>query len=280
MKHVLIEKAFDIAIVKINRPEVLNALNFELVSELIDIFNNIINDEKINAAILTGVGNKAFCAGGDLNQVIKMDPLQAEKYASHVHTLLNTIENLEKPVVAAINGYALGGGCQLALACDIRIASANAKIGQTEVKIGIPPGWGGTQRLARIVGMAKAKELIYTGKIICAKEAKEINLFNTVISLGNSHSLVFNEKENVNNQELNILLNAKLIRESIKFTRTITVNDHFAIKIAKSLINKSRDVTIDSGLAMERFGWSLCFTKNEEDKLKSSFHKIKNDFSR
>ncbi len=270
MKHVLIEKAFDIAIVKINRPEVLNALNFELVSELIEIFNNIISDDKINAVILTGVGNIAFCAGGDLNQVIKMDPIQAEKYASHVHYLLNTIENLEKPVIAAINGYALGGGCQLALACDIRIASANAKIGQTEVKIGIPPGWGGTQRLARIVGMAKAKELIYTGKIICAKEAKEINLFNMVISLDNSHSLVFNDKKNINSQELNILLNAKLVEESIKFTRTITVNDRFAIKISKSLINKSRDINIESGLTLERFGCALCFTKNDNDKMKFS----------
>ena len=197
MKHVLIEKDFDIAIVKINRPDVLNALNFELVSELLEIFNNIVNDDKINAVILTGVGNKAFCSGGDLNQVIKMDPLQAEKYASHVHNLLNTIENLEKPVIAAINGYALGGGCQLALACDIRIASSNAKIGQTEVKIGIPPGWGGTQRLARIVGIAKAKELIYTGKILRASEAKEINLFNMIISLSNNHLLLFNENENI-----------------------------------------------------------------------------------
>lgn len=277
MKNVLIEKAFDIAIVKINRPKVLNALNFELVSELIESFNNIINDDKINAVILTGVGNKAFCAGGDLNQVIKMDPLQAEKYASHVHHLLNTIENLEKPVIAAINGYALGGGCQLALACDIRIASANATIGQTEVKIGIPPGWGGTQRLARIVGIAKAKELIYTGKIICAKEAKEINLFNMVISLGNFHSLVLNDKENIYSEESNTQLNAILIQESIKFTKTITVNDRFAIKIAKSLINKSRDINIESGLAFERFGCALCFTKNDKDndkdKMKSFFCK-------
>jgi len=273
MKHVLIEKAFDIAIVKINRPKVLNALNFELVSELVEIFNNIVNDDKINAVILTGVGNKAFCAGGDLNQVIKMDPLQAEKYASHVHNLLNIIENLEKPVIAAINGYALGGGCQLALACDIRIASSNAKIGQTEIKIGIPPGWGGTQRLARIVGIAKAKELIYTGKIICAKDAKEINLFNMIISLGNNHSLVFNDKENLNNEEFNILLNAKLIQESIKFTRTITVNERFPIKISKSLLNKSRDINRESGLALERFGCALCFTKNDKDQIKSFFHK-------
>jgi 3-hydroxypropionyl-coenzyme A dehydratase len=275
MKHVLIEKDFDIAIVKINRPDVLNVLNYELVSELLDIFNNIINDNKINAVILTGVGNKAFCAGGDLNQVIKMDPSQAEKYASHIHNLLNTIENLEKPVIAAINGYALGGGCQLALACDIRIASANAKIGQTEVKIGIPPGWGGTQRLARIVGIAKAKELIFTGKILCANEAKEINLFNMVVSSSNNHSLVSNENENTDNEELNILLNTKLIQESIKFTRTITLNNSFAIKIAKSLINKSRDINIESGLTWERFGCALCFTNNDKDKdkMKSFFHK-------
>lgn len=275
MKHVLIEKDFDIAIVKINRPDVLNALNYELVSKLLDIFNNIINDNKINAVILTGVGNKAFCSGGDLSEVIKMDPSQAEKYASHVHNLLNTIENLEKPVIAAINGYALGGGCQLALACDIRIASANAKIGQTEVKIGIPPGWGGTQRLARIVGIAKAKELIFTGQILCANEAKEIDLFNMVVSSRNNHSLVSNENENIDNEELNILLNTKLIQESIKFTRTIALNNSFAIKIAKSLINKSRDINIESGLTWERFGCALCFTKNDKDKetMKSFFHK-------
>jgi 3-hydroxypropionyl-coenzyme A dehydratase len=266
MEHVLIEKDGNIAIVKINRPEVLNALNFKLVSELKEVFNNINNNDKINAVILTGVGNKAFCSGGDLNQVIDMNPSEAEKYASHVHNLLNTIENLDKPVIAAINGYALGGGCQLALACDIRIASSNAKIGQTEVKIGIPPGWGGTQRLARIVGMAKAKELIYTGKIICAKEAKEINLFNMVISLDNNPLLPFNE-EKINNEELSIQLNTKLIEESMKFARTITVNDLFAIKIAKSLINKSRDINIESGLTLERFGCALCFTNNIKDKM-------------
>jgi 3-hydroxypropionyl-coenzyme A dehydratase len=268
MKYVLIEKEFDIAIVKINRPEVLNALNFELVSELTEIFNNIDIDNDVNAVILTGVGNIAFCAGGDLKQVIKMDPLQAEKYASHVHNLLNTIENLEKPVIAAINGYALGGGCQLALACDIRIASTNAKIGQTEVKIGIPPGWGGTQRLARIVGMAKAKELIYTGKIITSKEAKEINLFNYVISLDKNHSSLISDKVNMTNDEINVLLNAKLIEECIKLAKTITVNDHYAIKIAKSLLNKSRDINIESGLTLERVACALCFTKDNKDKMK------------
>ncbi len=272
MKYVLIENDTDVCIVKINRPNVLNALNFELVSELIQIFNSINSDDKIKVVILTGVGNKAFCAGGDLNQVIKMDPIQAEKYASHLHNLLNTIENLEKPVIASINGYALGGGCQLALACDIRIASSNAKIGQTEVKIGIPPGWGGTQRLARIVGIAKAKELIYTGKIISAEEAKEINLFNMIISSKNNQILL-NNKENTNNEDFNIELRTKLIQESINFARTITVNNTFALKIAKSLINKARDLDIESGLILERFGCSLCFSNNEKEKMNSFFYK-------
>jgi len=268
LKYVLTEKDNDIIIVKINRPDVLNALNFDLVSELIQTFKNLNEDEKIRAIILTGVGTKAFCSGGDLNYVININPIQAEKYAFHVHTLLNIIENLDKPVIGAINGYALGGGCQLALACDIRIASSNAKIGQTEVKIGIPPGWGGTQRLARIIGVSRAKELIFTGKILSALEAKKINLFNNVISLvDNENSIDYTQNININ--ELNLSLNSKLIHESVKLAKQITVSNYFAIKIAKSLINKSRDVNIDSGLLMERYGCSLCFTNMDKDKMKS-----------
>ena len=120
----------------------------------------------------------AFCVGGDIKYVSGIDPIEAERYATFMHDLLNKIENLEKPAIAAINGYALGGGCQLALACDIRIASSNAKIGQTEVTIDVPPGWGGTQRLSRIVGPAKAKELIYSGKMITTEEAEQIGLVN------------------------------------------------------------------------------------------------------
>ena len=272
MKYVLIEKDSNIGIVKINRPEVLNALNFDLVSELIQTFNNLNDDEKIKAVILTGVGTKAFCSGGDLNYVINMSPIQAEKYASKVHSLLNTMENLDKPVIGAINGYALGGGCQLALACDIRIASSNAKIGQTEVKIGIPPGWGGTQRLARIVGVSRAKELIFTGKIISSLEAKKINLFNNVIFL-NDNEISLAHQHKTDSYNLGTLLNAKLIRECIEFTKQIIINDQFVIKIAKSLINKSRDIPIESGLVMERFGSSLCFTNFDSDKMKSFLYK-------
>src|SRR5829696_446858 len=139
------------------------------------VFESQINDDiasaedKIKVIIITGAGEKSFCAGGDIRYVANIDPIEAEIYATYMHGLLNKIENIEKPVIAAINGYALGGGCQLALACDIRIASSNAKLGQTEVTIGVPPGWGGTQRLLRIVGPAKAKELIYTGKMMTAE---------------------------------------------------------------------------------------------------------------
>ena len=269
MTNLIVEIDSDIMIVKLNRPEVYNALNLELVSDLSMIFNTVLNEDNIKAVILTGIGNKAFCAGGDLNMVIDMTPIQAEKYAYQVHNLLNTIENFEKPVIAAINGYALGGGCQLALACDLRIASSNAKIGQPEVTIGIPPGWGGTQRLARIIGISKAKELIFTGKIISAEEAKKINLLNTVIYLDNNKQIQNAEINKSENSEDDDLLSLKLIKESVKIAKTITINDAFAIKIIKSLINKSRDINIDSGLALERFGNLLCLTSNDKHKIRN-----------
>ena len=268
MTNLIVEIDSDIMIVKLNRPEVYNALNLELVSELSMIFNNVLNEDNIKAVILTGRGNKAFCAGGDLNMVIDMTPIQAEKYASQVHNLLNTIENFEKPVIAAINGYALGGGCQLALACDLRIASSNAKIGQPEVTIGIPPGWGGSQRLARIIGISKAKELIFTGKIISAEEAKKINLLNSVIYLDNNKQIQSAELNKSENSEVDDL-SLKLIKESIKIAKTITINDAFAIKIIKSLINKSRDINIDSGLVLERFGSLLCLTSNDKHNIRN-----------
>jgi 3-hydroxypropionyl-coenzyme A dehydratase len=268
MTNLIVEIDSDIMIVKLNRPEVYNALNLELVSELSMIFNTVLNEDNIKAVILTGIGNKAFCAGGDLNMVIDMTPIQAEKYAYQVHNLLNTIENFEKPVIAAINGYALGGGCQLALACDLRIASSNAKLGQPEVTIGIPPGWGGSQRLARIIGISKAKELIFTGKIISAEEAKKINLLNTVIYLDNKKQIQ-NAEIKSENPKVDDLLSLKLLKESVKIAKTITINDAFAIKIIKSLINKSRDVNIDSGLTLERFGNLLCLTSNDKHKIRN-----------
>ena len=142
----------DIAIITINRPEVLNAINVDVIAELSSAIDILSADDSVKVVIITGKGERSFCAGADIRYVVNINPIEAERYASSVHTMLNKIENLEKPVIAAINGYALGGGCEITLACDIRIASVNAKIGQTEVKIGIPPGWGGTQRMLRILG--------------------------------------------------------------------------------------------------------------------------------
>ena len=167
-----------IVIIKINRPEVLNAINIDVIAELSNTIDAVGLDDNIRAVIITGAGERSFCAGADLNYVVNLSPIEAERYATTIHNLLNKIENLPRPVIAAINGYALGGGCEIALACDIRIASSNAKIGQTEVKVGIPPGWGGTQRMLRLLRVSKAKELIYTGRMIGADEALQIGLVN------------------------------------------------------------------------------------------------------
>src|SRR5215207_2679708 len=192
MKHIVLDLQtnIDIAIIRINRPEVLNALNKEIMTELSQAIDIVSTDDGIKVIVITGTGERSFCAGADIRYVVNVDPIEAERYATFIHTLLNKIEDLQKPVIAAINGYALGGGCELALACDIRIASSNAKIGQTEVAIGIPQGWGATQRLLRIVGPAKAKELIYTGKMITAEEAERIGFVNKVVNTLQSASLL------------------------------------------------------------------------------------------
>jgi 3-hydroxypropionyl-coenzyme A dehydratase len=278
----------DVAIMKINRPEVLNALDKEVAAELYTAIEIAGADDKIKVIIITGAGERSFCAGGDIRYVANIDPIEAERYATFMHGLLNKMENLEKPVIAAINGYALGGGCQLALACDIRIASSNARLGQPEVTIGIPPGWGGTQRLSRIVGPAKAKELIYTGKMITAKEAERIGLVNKVVSMTpeEANSLLKKidttstanpskeEKQQQEKQRANEvakILNKKLMDECLSFAREITKNSFTAVKTSKMLINKGMDTDIDTGLRLEIYGWALCFAHEDRQKLMSSF---------
>ena len=189
MKYIQLEPLGDIAIIKINRPEALNALNLDVIAELSRTIDIVGVDDGIKVVIITGAGEKSFCAGADIAYMVNIEPMKAERYATSAQSVLNKIEKLEKPVIAAINGFALGGGCELSLVCDMRIASSNAKIGQPEVTIGIPPGWGGTQRLTRIIGPAKAKELIFTGKMITAEEAAQIGLVNKVISLTSEDQL-------------------------------------------------------------------------------------------
>jgi 3-hydroxypropionyl-coenzyme A dehydratase len=284
MKYILFDlqaKDEGIAIIKINRPEVLNALNREAMFELSTAIDIVDADDKIKVVIITGAGEKSFCAGADIRYVVNIDPIEAEKYATFIHGLLNKIENLEKPVIAAINGYALGGGCELALACDIRIASSNAKIGQTEVTVGIPPGWGGTQRLLRIVGPSKTKELIYTGNMITAEEAEGVGLVNRVISLSAEENVITipsstssqeeHPQEKQRGNELAKILNKKLTDECLSLAKEIANNSFTAVKTSKMLINKGMDVDINTGLQLITYGWALCFAHEDRQKMMSAF---------
>ena len=276
MKYIQLEPRGDIAIIKINRPEALNAVNTDVIAELSRAIDIVGADDATKAIIITGVGERSFCAGADIAYMVNIDPIKAERYASSAQAVLNKIERLEKPVIAAVNGFALGGGCELALACDIRIASGNAKIGQPEVTIGIPPGWGGTQRLARIVGPAKAKELIFTGKMITAEEAAQIGLVNKVVNLepedqsqSQTSDEISNKKEKANEEARS--LNKKLIEECISLANQIAKNSFIAVKVSKMLINKSMDIGIDSGLRLEIYGWAMCFAHEDRQKMMSAF---------
>jgi 3-hydroxypropionyl-coenzyme A dehydratase len=302
MKYIQLEPREEVAIIRINRPEALNAMNVDVIAELSRTIDIVGPDDGIKALIITGAGEKSFCAGADISYMVNIQPIQAEKYATSAQAVLNKIENLQKPVIAAVNGFALGGGCELAMVCDIRIASSNAKLGQPEVTIGIPPGWGGTQRLSRIVGPAKAKELVFTGKTIAADEAQQIGLVNKVVSLTSeeedrsttsstpqaadnkssaaeqskslsreqsSEELQKQEKQRAN--ELAKLLNKKLMDECFSFAKEVTKNSFTAVKTSKILINKAMDADIDTGLRLEIYGWALCFAHEDRQKMMSAF---------
>jgi len=277
MKYVQLEPIADIAVIKINRPEALNALNTDVILELSRTLDIIGVDDGIKAVIITGVGERSFCAGADISYMVNITPIMAEKYASAAQDVLNKIEKLEKPVIAAINGFALGGGCELAMVCDIRIASSNAKLGQPEVTIGIHPGWGGTQRLLRIVGPSKAKELIFTGRTISAEEAEKIGLVNKVIALGPNDVLPPDApdgdsvKEKERSTQLARILNKKLMEECLVLAREITKNSFIAVKTSKMLINKGMDADINTGLRLEIYGWALCFAHEDREKMMSAF---------
>ena len=278
MKYIQIEPLGDVCLLRINRPEALNAMNTDVIAELSRSIDIVGFDDSIKVVVITGSGEKSFCAGADIAYMVNIDPMNAEKYATSAQGVLNKIEKLGKPVIAAVNGFALGGGCELSMVCDIRIASSNAKMGQPEVTIGIPPGWGGTQRLVRLVGPAKAKELIYTGKMVSAQEAYEIGLVNKVISLDNDDQLPpevddksdpKQEKERA--AEIAKILNRKLIKESVALAKEITKNGFTAVKVSKTLINKAFDTDLDTGLRLEIFGWALCFAHEDRQRMMSAF---------
>jgi len=247
MSLVNVSKSEGIATVKINRPDKYNAMNTEVAKELITVFNDLDKDEAVKVIIITGEGDKAFSAGADIAYMSTITPIESERYAKTGHLLTFTVENCSKPTIAAVNGFALGGGCELALACDMRIAADTAKMGQPEVTIGVCPGWGGTQRLQRIVGIAKAKELIYTGRQVKADEAKEIGLVNQVVEL------------------------SKLVEEANNMAKLIAQNSSMAVRMSKIAINKGGNSDIDTGLALELYTWGLCFTHPDRTERMTAF---------
>jgi len=279
MKYIQVEPQEDVAIIRINRPEALNAMNTDVISELSRAIDIVGVDDGIKVVIITGAGDRSFCAGADISYMVDIDPMTAERYASSAQSVLNKIEKLEKPVIAAVNGFALGGGCELAMVCDLRIASSNAKLGQPEVTIGIPPGWGGTQRLMRIVGPAKAKELVFTGKMITADEAFQIGLVNNIVSLNSEDELSVeipageNDKENekVRAKSIAKQLNKKLMVECIAMAKEIAKNSSNAVKVSKMLINRGMDTDLDTGLRLEIYGWALCFAHEDRKKMMTTF---------
>jgi 3-hydroxypropionyl-coenzyme A dehydratase len=279
MKYIQIEPLGDVCLLRINRPEALNAMNTDVIAELSRSIDIVGFDDSIRVVIITGSGEKSFCAGADIAYMVNIDPMSAEKYATSAQSVLNKIERLDKPVIAAVNGFALGGGCELSMVCDMRIASSNAKMGQPEVTIGIPPGWGGTQRLVRLVGPAKAKELIFTGKMISAQEAYEIGLVNKVVSLSNEDQLPPEigddksdpKKEKERAAEIARILNRKLINECTTLAKEITKNGFTAVKVSKTLINKALDTDLDTGLKLEIYGWALCFAHEDRQRMMSAF---------
>lgn len=226
-KNTLYEKSEGIATITINRPKALNALNEETVLELLARLEDAKKDENVKVVVVTGAGDKAFSAGADLKMMKGAGAVKGMHLSQVGQELTTEIEKLEKPVIAAINGYALGGGLELSMACDLRIASENAKLGQPEINVGLIPGWGGTQRLPRFVGKAIAKEMIFTGKMIDVKTAERLGLLNKVVPAN----------------ELNAAVK--------KLANELMSKPPIGLELAKQLIHNSTEIDLRVGLTHE-----------------------------
>lgn len=251
---VKIDKRDNVYILTINRPEALNALNEEVLTDLNEAIDIVIGDETARAVIITGEG-RAFVAGADIGAQAVLDIEGGRKWGQNGSALFRKIEKMDIPVIAAVNGFALGGGCELALACDLITASTKAKFGQPEVGLGIIPGFSGTQRLPRRIGIAKAKELIYTGRMIKAEEAEKIGLVNQVSEL------------------------ETLISDALALAAEITKNAPLAVKYAKAAVSRGMEVDIDNGIAVENELFAMCFgSEDQKEGMHAFLEKRQADF--
>jgi len=246
-ENILFEKKNAIAYVTVNRPKVLNALNMATMEELRRAFHGIKQDAELRVVILTGAGEKAFIAGADISELARNNPVEAKAYTHQGQSVLNLIENCGKPVIACINGFALGGGCEIAMACTMRLASETAKFGQPEVKLGIIPGYGGTQRLPRLVGKGLAMQLVLAGEMITAQEAHRIGLVNEVVAA------------------------AELIPRAEAVAQKIIANAPLAVQWAMEAVNKGMEMPLAEGLFLEATLFGLCCATEDKKEGTTAF---------
>lgn len=246
MEFLTFEQKDNVGIITINREKALNALNTGVLLELLELFTNGIPSD-VYAVIITGAGDKSFVAGADIAEMKDKNVTEAKYFGNLGNKAFKAIEDFKYPVIAMVNGFALGGGTELALACDFRVASTKAKFGQPEVGLGITPGYGGTQRLPRAIGAGMAKEMIYTGKIIKAEEALKIGIVNHIF-----------EPES-------------LLDETFKIAKTIADNAPVAVAMSKESINNGLDCDIDTALAFESLAFASCFATDDQKMAMNSF---------
>jgi enoyl-CoA hydratase/carnithine racemase len=247
LANVVYEKKGAFAYVTVNRPKVLNALNKATWADLRTSFEDARDDAAVRGVILTGAGNKAFIAGADISELARVTAFEAEQSSRFGQEVLDLIEDLGKPVIAAVNGFALGGGCETAMACTIRIAVENAKFGQPEVKLGLIPGGGGTQRLPRLVGKGRALQLILSGEMISAQEAYRIGLVNEIVPA------------------------TDLITRAEAFLKQIAANAPIAVKFALEATNKGMETSQSEGLLLEASYFGLCAATEDKKEGTSAF---------
>ena len=252
-KVVLYEKKEDIAIITFNRPDSLNALNTDVNIRLIELLDKAEKDDEVGVVILTGSGEKAFVAGADIKEMLNMDPIGAREHAIRAKGAADKIYDLKKPVIAAINGFCLGGGMEYSMACDFRVASDNARFGLPEINIGITPGSAGTQRLPRLIGMGKAKELVFSGSMIDAMQALNLGLINYIFE------------------------RTTLLEETIKLAKKIASKSSVALSLIKSAMNKGTEIDLESASMFEIDCFALCFATEEQKMGMAAFVGKKKD---
>ena len=254
-QNLLVESKGSIRILKINRPDKLNALNDTTIGELHDAFTDFKEDDSVKAVIVTGSGEKAFVAGADISELNNLDMISGKSFAEKGQAVFNLIENMDKPVIAAVNGFALGGGCELALACHIRLASENAKFGQPEVNLGTIPGYGGTQRLARLINTGRAMEYILTGDMIDSGEAFRIGLVNRVYP------------------------QADLLSKAEEMAAKIISKAHHAVRLAIKSVISTKEISQREGLNFEASLFALsCGTEDFKEGTRAFLEKRKAEF--